>query len=236
MKVTYAFFALLWLVSNTAVVATSGTLGVRAKILDEDDSILIDTRIIHASGENNRNLDVFARLGDRVWNDLNADGIQDPGELGIVGVTVKLLNGTTSTLLAETTTDASGNYFFNTFNIGTYQIQFILSSGYTFSPPYQGQNDALDSDADPTTGLTQNITLETAGEINLKLDAGMYMTPQQTPQPNPQPTPQMTPQPTPEPTSQPTPKPSPQPTMECDMNGKACSSEGYECICECTSS
>ena len=31
--------------------------------------------------------------GDRdpIWNDANGDGLQDPGEIGIEGVTVKLL-------------------------------------------------------------------------------------------------------------------------------------------------
>ena len=30
-------------------------------------------------------------IGDRIWNDANGDGVQDPGESGIAGVTVKLL-------------------------------------------------------------------------------------------------------------------------------------------------
>ena len=32
----------------------------------------------------------YAKLGDRVWNDLNANGIQDVGESGIAGVIVNL--------------------------------------------------------------------------------------------------------------------------------------------------
>ena len=31
-------------------------------------------------------------IGDRVWNDADADGVQDPGEAGITGVTVRLLD------------------------------------------------------------------------------------------------------------------------------------------------
>ena len=34
---------------------------------------------------------ILASLGDTVWNDLNADGIQDGGETGIVNIAVELL-------------------------------------------------------------------------------------------------------------------------------------------------
>ena len=34
-------------------------------------------------------------IGNRVWNDANGNGIQDPGEAGIAGVTVELYNGAT---------------------------------------------------------------------------------------------------------------------------------------------
>ncbi|MCP4660635.1 MAG: hypothetical protein GY856_34985, partial [bacterium] len=32
-----------------------------------------------------------ANVGDRVWNDLNGDGIQDAGEPGINGVRVEMI-------------------------------------------------------------------------------------------------------------------------------------------------
>src|SRR5688572_22923782 len=45
-------------------------------------------------------------IGDFVWRDTNANGIQDAGEPGILGVTVRLvLSGGT---VATTTTDADG--------------------------------------------------------------------------------------------------------------------------------
>ncbi len=46
-------------------------------------------------------------VGDFVWNDLNKDGVQDAGEPGIAGVTVRLVNATTNTVVATTTTDAT---------------------------------------------------------------------------------------------------------------------------------
>ncbi len=52
-----------------------------------------------------------APIGDFVWEDLNHDGIQDAGEPGVEGVTVRLLNGS-GALLVTTTTDAIGAYLF----------------------------------------------------------------------------------------------------------------------------
>ncbi|HSN73505.1 MAG TPA: SdrD B-like domain-containing protein, partial [Anaerolineae bacterium] len=52
------------------------------------------------------------RIGDTIWRDWNGDGVQDAGEEGIAGVTVKLYAADGTTLLYTTTTDANGNYFF----------------------------------------------------------------------------------------------------------------------------
>ncbi len=58
-------------------------------------------------------------IGNRVWQDDNANGIQDPGELPIGGVTVTL-HETDGTQLASTTTDANGLYYFSNYQpIGT---------------------------------------------------------------------------------------------------------------------
>jgi hypothetical protein len=53
-----------------------------------------------------------AAIGDKVWLDKNANGVQDAGEAGIAGVTVKLLDST-GTVVGTTTTDANGNYQFS---------------------------------------------------------------------------------------------------------------------------
>ncbi len=114
-----------------------------------------------------------ATLGDYVWNDANANGIQDSGESGIAGVTVTLYDSTGKNILSTTTTDANGLYHFTKLAPGTYVVGFTLPSGYAFSPQYQGSNPALDSNANPATGMTDTITL-TAGETDNTIDAGMY--------------------------------------------------------------
>ncbi|BAZ31918.1 hypothetical protein NIES4074_43910 [Cylindrospermum sp. NIES-4074] len=128
-----------------------------------------------ASGEHNTTIDAGlykpASIGDFVWNDSNKNGIQDYGEKGISGVTVKLLSGSGS-LIATTTTNATGNYLFDNLTSGHYQVQFVTPVGYTFSPTNRGFSDAYDSDAN-TNGLSPVIALS-YGASNRKIDAGLF--------------------------------------------------------------
>jgi hypothetical protein len=111
-------------------------------------------------------------LGDWVWDDLNQNGIQDAGEPGLDGVQVDLLDGS-GNLLVSTTTVGGGYYQFGGLAPGTYQLQFYLLTGYVFSPQDQGSDDTIDSDANPSTGLTALINV-VAGVTDLTWDAGMY--------------------------------------------------------------
>ena len=54
-------------------------------------------------------------IGDRVWHDADADGVQDAGEDGIEGVTVRLYqpDGGDDVLVAATVTDFDGLYLFS---------------------------------------------------------------------------------------------------------------------------
>ncbi|MCK6373166.1 MAG: carboxypeptidase regulatory-like domain-containing protein, partial [Zoogloea sp.] len=130
-----------------------------------------------ASGENNTTVDAglvapTASYGDKVWLDKNANGVQDAGEAGLSGVTVKLLNSAGS-VVSTTTTDASGNYLFTNLTPGDYSAQVVAPTGYFISAKDQGGNDATDSDFDPTTGKTITTTLS-ANENDLSWDAGLY--------------------------------------------------------------
>jgi hypothetical protein len=51
-------------------------------------------------------------IGNRVWRDSNRNGVQDPGEPPISGVTVKLFAANGTTLLGTAVTDANGEYYF----------------------------------------------------------------------------------------------------------------------------
>ncbi|WP_414579623.1 SdrD B-like domain-containing protein, partial [Anabaena sp. CCY 9402-a] len=151
----------------------------------DSDGLLSD--IINLSpGENDTTIDAgfykTASLGDFVFNDVNNDGIQDIGEAGVGAVTVTLIGGGSDGIIngigdtsVTTTTNANGNYSFTELTPGQqYQVEFSnLPAGYQFTQADAGTNDVLDSDANPSTGKTQIVTL-TSGENNTTLDAGVY--------------------------------------------------------------
>jgi hypothetical protein len=114
-----------------------------------------------------------AALGDFVWHDLNADGVQDKGEPGIAKVAVELRDAAGTTVLATTATDANGKYLFSGLTPGTYSVRFDQPAGFVPTAKDQGGNDDLDSDADTVTGKTGTYTLA-PGETNLSVDAGFY--------------------------------------------------------------
>ncbi len=118
-------------------------------------------------------------IGDRVWNDVDKNGVQDAGESGVQGVTVRLyssVNGPPA-LLRTTTTDALGLYRFDNLPAGQYVVEFVTPPNYTVSPRNAGGATAeTDSDADPVTGRTAVITLPD-GVTDLSWDAGISVTP-----------------------------------------------------------
>lgn len=118
-----------------------------------------------------------ASVGDFVWNDLNKDGVQDAGEPGIPGVTVRLVNATTNTVVATTTTDANGYYIFNDVTPGSYQVEFVTPAGYTVTTKLNTSpvTSGTDSDVDAGTGRTTSFTLA-AGQRITSVDAGYWVT------------------------------------------------------------
>ena len=124
--------------------------------------------------------DGVATLGNRVWRDLNLDGLQGIGEPGVASVQVEIfstggdgaIGGTDDVLVDTTTTDVDGMYQFDDLAPGQYYLQFSnLPAGTQFTQQDAG-DDAEDSDVDPNTGLTNVFTL-VADEINDSLDAGL---------------------------------------------------------------
>jgi protocatechuate 3,4-dioxygenase beta subunit len=117
---------------------------------------------------------IKASAGDKVWNDVNKNGIQDAGEPGIGGVTVQLVDAITGLPVKSTVTDELGNYIFNDLAPGTYYVQFTTPSGFSVSPSNAGTNDEKDNDI-TTAGKTEPFTL-VAGENNTTIDAGYFTT------------------------------------------------------------
>ncbi len=139
-----------------------------------------------AAGEDNPDIDAglvqVAVIGDKVFSDLDADGVQDVGELGVDGVTVNLYKpgpdgvpGGGDDIPAGTTTTAGGGLYSFTVAPGDYFIEFVAPAGNSFSPTNQTTDD-LDSDADVSTGRTPVTTLD-PGETDNTWDAGIYDVP-----------------------------------------------------------
>jgi len=116
-----------------------------------------------ADGDENLSLDMGiyplseVQVGDTVWYDNDADGIQDLGEQGVAGVVVSLFNanGTSVTDMAgnsvgPTATDANGNYLFENLPAGDYYVTFdsnSLPANHLPTIANAGNDDSLDSDA-----------------------------------------------------------------------------------------
>ncbi len=116
-----------------------------------------------------------ASIGDVVWYDNNYNGLQDNGEPGVENVTVNLYDENDN-LIATTTTNADGFYEFTGLVPGPYYVQFDLNTlptNYTVTQQDAGSDDALDSDADPSTGRAPLTTLD-PGEHDPTWDMGIY--------------------------------------------------------------
>jgi len=134
-------------------------------------------------------------IGNFVWNDLDADGIQDAGEPGIGGVTVQLWNPARTFMYDQTTTNASGNYTVVAPIPGDYRVRVILIPGADFSPKDQGASDTLDSDVNTSPifpqliGYTSTFTIASNVISIVSIDAGMTNVPAATPTGSATPTP-----------------------------------------------
>lgn len=121
-------------------------------------------------------------LGDYVWNDTNADGVQDETEPPFPNVTIHLWhddsgNGEPNTRLATTTTNDDGLYEFTELDPTlTYFVEVESPADFYFSPPHEDVPNTADSNLDPVTGFTDSITLN-VGQFDATIDAGLTTPP-----------------------------------------------------------
>jgi hypothetical protein len=148
------------------------------------DLINLDASSSISTGVNYTNVDAglvtqpaaTCSLGDKVWNDLDNDGVQDAGEPGVAGVTVTLYAGDGTTVSTTTVTDAFGNYIFNNLSAGNYVIGFGTAAGFIRSSnQFTGTSYYDDNNANPSTGKTPLLTLA-AGTRDLTIDAALVST------------------------------------------------------------
>lgn len=79
-------------------------------------------------------------IGDTVFADINSDGTQGPGEIGLGGIEVALSqdvdgDGTFETAIRTTTTSGTGTYRFGLLPAGAYRVALSVPSGLTPTRP-----------------------------------------------------------------------------------------------------
>jgi len=119
-------------------------------------------------------IDYLCAIGDTVWYDFDADGLQDEtGIIGVSNVLVRLYKGGETTPLDSMYTDTNGYYLFDHLIPGVYYIEFVPPTGWYVSPQNTGSDDTIDSDANQTTGQTGLYSLDPL-ETDLTVDCGLY--------------------------------------------------------------
>ncbi len=134
-------------------------------------------------------------LGNRVWVDVNNDGLLNNSELGLSGVTVTLLDssGVAVPGVAPLTTDSNGYYRFDNLPAGNYIVQiappavggvnYVSSTGINAAAtgPYESglTSSAADSNnkdhgtqTSPTTIRSGVVTLGPSNLVSTEVDTG----------------------------------------------------------------
>ncbi|UAR92826.1 carboxypeptidase regulatory-like domain-containing protein [Staphylococcus pseudintermedius] len=147
-------------VGDTALDSDGQTVEV---VIDNKDDMTIDSGF-HKPEEVESPKEERFNLGDKVWEDLNKDGIQNENEPGIKGVKVTLTKEDGSTV--ETTTDENGNYKFTELPNGKYKVVFETLEGYEATKVNVGDT-ALDSD-----GQTVEVVIDNKDDMSI--DSGFH--------------------------------------------------------------
>ena len=118
-----------------------------------------------------------ASVGDKVWMDVNRDGIQDADEPAMPGVTVTLTRADGSAVtdasgnpVAAVTTDANGQYKFENLLPGDYKVSFTNPAGYEATVSDAGDDRGADSN-----GTEAAVSL-TQGQEDMTVDYGLVGT------------------------------------------------------------
>lgn len=122
------------------------------------------------------------QIGDRVWMDTDGDGVQDPGEAPIAGVTVRLYDAA-GNLVSTARTNAKGEYLFSSTILeaasggaspdalggnvvvgSAYTIRFDNPADYTASGPLNGYT-VTSRDATTTTATDSEDAIDSDAQV-----------------------------------------------------------------------
>ena len=107
-----------------------------------------------------------ATVSGQVFGDANANGLQDPGEAGLSGRTVELVDRDTGAVVATAVTGETGQYEFTGIELGDYQVRQVLPLGWQATAPTNGSRVFIATgnntteltivELDPVTGIIRN--------------------------------------------------------------------------------
>jgi len=145
----------------------------------EEPTTFIQMSATLASGDVNLDLDFgywippVNALGDFVWLDENADGIQNEGEPGLEDIIVNIYDANTGELVNSTATDENGFYWFDGLANGDYYIELNKVSGTLEVTDQNGGTDGT-NDSDINSDLTSDVVTLEGGIDYPDLDAGLF--------------------------------------------------------------
>ncbi len=114
----------------------------------------------------------YRTLYGTVWNDEDRDGVFDPEETGVSGVSIALLNES-SFFVASRVTDEDGAYQFSSLDSGVYFLSIVVPDGYELSPFQLPVEGIRGNDFNPLTNRTAGTLIpDTVGG---PLDAGIML-------------------------------------------------------------
>ncbi len=140
----------------------SGTGWTSCFAIEQENRLDIDAGLID-----------LGALGGNVWEDMNANGVQDGSEPAIEGIRIELYDDQ-SMFIGTEYSDAFGAYLFEDLYPAGYYLKFYPSN-YELTFPNEAGDDELDSDVDDANGIgTTAITQVVVGYTDLSWDAGFY--------------------------------------------------------------
>ena len=124
-----------------------------------------------SSGDSAVNYDfcehIPAEIHGQVFFDLNDDGSKASDDVGIANVTIQLFDES-GEMVAETVTDATGNYWFTRLQAGTYKIQEIQPDTYVDGKDTVGNIGGI-TNGDGMNDMFTNVTIK-GGEKGVAYD------------------------------------------------------------------
>lgn len=73
---------------------------------------------------------IFGSISGMKYNDTNGNGHKNSGEGGLSGWTINLMKAGSSSVLASTVTDGSGNYTFSNLGSANYKVSEVMQAGW----------------------------------------------------------------------------------------------------------